>query len=219
MRFYYVSSNGELVASKDVNEFIDIYSKAYFTWVPYGFELETMKILTKSKYSSDDAIQIMRWKLNDYKGKLYVNDRLKIPRTKFVFGNDVWNKIVAVKDQYNSSKNEKEVFRELTKNDGIGTVYALTILFFITGGQSPIYDRFARLALETISDDKNIEYYADLKFKEPPDKQSIDAVFNMLDKYKGKLTEIFGTAWKDNRSIDRALWSYGHFISCYMKQL
>lgn len=219
MKFYYVSSDGQLAVSKDVNEFIDIYSKAYFTCVPYEFESVTMEILKESRYSSDDAIQIIRWKLNDYKGKLYVNDRLTIPRTKFTLDSGAWNKIVAAKEQYNSSKNEKEIFRVLTQVDGIGTVYALTILFFITGGQSPIYDRFACLALEAISDEKNIENYADLKFKEPPDKKNIDAVFKMLDKYKKKLTEIFGTAWKDNQSIDRALWSYGHFISCYMKQL
>ena len=54
---------------------------------------------------------------------------------------------------HNSSTNNKsepqEVINELKNNspNGIGTVYLITLLFFISRGEYPIYDRFVKIAI------------------------------------------------------------------------
>ena len=63
------------------------------------------------------------------------------------------DKVVVLHEKYNSTKDENDVWTQLLIyiNDnniaGLGSVYLITLLFFITNGDCPIYDCFAMAAL------------------------------------------------------------------------
>lgn len=116
------------------------------------------------------------------------------------------------------SENEpQEVLNQLKEHSpkGIGTVYLVTLLYFISKGKHPIYDRFAMMALDAISGD--IKPYSQ-KIKAPilPDKHS-SKFKHVMDRYYKeyveKVNKIFGSVYWKNRDIDRALWVYGHAFS------
>ena len=147
MRFYYISNNEQIIESDDSDPFIDIYSKLYFIIVPYEFEIRTMKLLNKEVYSMDDALQLMRWKLGDYKGKLCNGNVLRIPRTNINLVEEEWQIITNAKSMHENGVDEKEIFHEVTRIQGIGTIYALTILFFVSGVIGPISTSKRRILL------------------------------------------------------------------------
>lgn len=96
---------------------------------------------------------------------------------------------------------------------GIGPVYAVTLLFFISNGAIPIYDRFAEVAINSLFDGKYpcqgdssklapffIERYIE------DYKPRIDCLYRKVfpkDKKINYLTD-------NGRMLDRALWVYGH---------
>lgn len=97
---------------------------------------------------------------------------------------------------------------------GIGTVYLITLLYFISRGRWPIYDRFAMMALVAISDEKKPG--ESVSFLDLPDKYSdeYDDVMDICNRtYISKLTSIIGENYNQNRDIDRALWVYGHLFN------
>lgn len=102
--------------------------------------------------------------------------------------------------------------------NGIGTVYLITLLYFISKGKYPIYDRFAMMALDAIVGEKSVKTCGMVKYHALPDKTSAEfsnVVKEHLDPYMCKLKDIFGESIFDkenrtNRDIDRALWVYGH---------
>lgn len=101
----------------------------------------------------------------------------------------------------------------------MGTVYMITLLYFLSGGIYPIYDRFAMLALSAIYNEIKPEsgkkVSIDVEFSELPTKDSnrFSAVMSCeMAKYIKMLDDIFGDSWKKNRDIDRALWVYGHLF-------
>lgn len=100
---------------------------------------------------------------------------------------------------------------------GIGSVYMITLLYFISNhqhpGKFPIYDRFAMRALLAIQDNKKIG--DSVKCGELPDKNNkkcSQIVEKRMKDYAIMLDDIFGDDYKNNRDIDRALWVYGHLF-------
>ena len=110
---------------------------------------------------------------------------------------------------------------------GLGTVPLLTILHFITGGEYPIFDRFAMASLSIWKLKKQKE---DIKIVKGsvvhgcslPGK-GMKEVRNILERgiyhdYIELLNEFcksnYGNKdeWKTNRNVDRALWVFGHFF-------
>lgn len=98
---------------------------------------------------------------------------------------------------------------------GIGTVYLLTLLFFISGGEYPIYDRFAVKAINAIKNQNatpgtkgSLPDHVELPYRNSIDFSSI--MCNQMKDYISDLQSIFGEEYKTNRDIDRALWVYGH---------
>lgn len=116
-----------------------------------------------------------------------------------------------------SKKNPQSVLNKLRDKapKGIGTVYLITILYFISKGEYPIYDRFAQIAVDAITNE--IEPGSSVVYKKLPGKneKGFSTVMNYYeDDYIKKIEKIFGKKYKDSRDIDRALWVYGHtFIS------
>lgn len=100
---------------------------------------------------------------------------------------------------------------------GIGPVYLITLLYFITNkqhpGKCPIYDRFAMRALLAINDNKKIG--ESVECGELPNKSSKNCsqiVAKRMEEYICLLDKIFGDDYKYNRNVDRALWVYGHLF-------
>ncbi len=91
---------------------------------------------------------------------------------------------------------------------GIGTVYLLTFLYFISGGYCPIYDQYADKALAKI--DSNYEpVYKKLPSRK--DNGFKDVISKYIHPYWCELFKIFGCEeYRKSRNIDRALWVYGH---------
>ncbi len=117
------------------------------------------------------------------------------------------------------------------KNDiaGIGPVILLTLLFFITKGECPIYDRFAMAALLSIDaenskknekGDHNIIYLpGDIIYLESLPEKGDDKFKGLLAnddsiycKYYDLLKKYFDKEII-NRNVDRALWVYGHIFN------
>lgn len=128
--------------------------------------------------------------------------------------------ITAVKELANEiddswvSLSASELYTKIISKDikNLGPVYALALVFFITRGREPIYDRYAEIAIDAILNPEH-EFRIPREYKELPDKHSYDSVINRYDVYKDKLTHVFGESWKYERDIDCALWAYGHMFS------
>lgn len=94
----------------------------------------------------------------------------------------------------------------------------VTLLFFVTNGECPIYDRFAMRALLAIKHgckpgdtiNSNDAKPANLPCKS--DKNFTQKAADVMKDYICLLQEIFGDEYKTNREIDRALWVYGHLF-------
>lgn len=107
----------------------------------------------------------------------------------------------------------QEVLNRLSaiETKGLGTTYLITLLYFISGGKVPIYDRFAAMALEAITHDRKPGEW--IHINKLPDKDSKKrsgkVIDNYIEPYKMQLIDIFEDKWQC-RDIDRALWVYGH---------
>ena len=143
--------------------------------------------------------------------------------------------VIDLHKDYCENKNEKDVWTELLAyvNDnniaGLGSVYLITLLFFITNGKCPIYDRFAMAALASFVINKeegsNVPDGAIIRGCGLPGRKSEDANNLLSDpdskyvKYQQLLKDFFGDDWNrdidKSRDIDRALWVYGHKFKVY----
>ncbi len=132
------------------------------------------------------------------------------------------NRINNLRNQYIQNPESCDVFDCLMKEGGntkgLGTVYLITLLFFITKGKYPIYDRFAMAALLSLLLNENGKYVSlgdsIIQKTNLPEKREIKKLqdIKLYSNYIGLLYHFFGNAWKENRDIDRALWVYGHFF-------
>lgn len=85
-------------------------------------------------------------------------------------------------------------------------MYLITIIFFMSKGKYPIYDKFAHKAAQAIRDNKNP---SEVSVKSAPDKTSVSAVMRMYDEYLCLLKDTIGTT-ELSREQDQSLWVYGH---------
>lgn len=198
-------------------------------------EDEIDKLLLSGIQDANDIIRIIAWKT----GKIKHSDSEK--NKKFIFHSD-WsideqNKaydimrygnsfdisrlatfiVSNIDSLYKQSKNEpQEVINELKNHspNGIGTVYLITLLYFISRGQYPICDRFAKMAIDAVLTDKRPNesvHYSELPNKNDKDFSKVIDIYT--EEYVEKLEEVFGDHYKSNRDIDRALWVYGHLFN------
>lgn len=111
------------------------------------------------------------------------------------------------KDAYSKAKDNAP------KN--FGTVNIINSLFFITGGNAPIYDKFAHKAVKALLlgiSPKDV-YYRDI-----PSKDEVDSVIAMYTEYMLLLKIVFKDFFENKkkgeafipRELDMALWVYGH---------
>lgn len=91
-----------------------------------------------------------------------------------------------------------------------GVVYIINLIFFLSKGDLPIYDKFAHKALKSLyMGKKPCEVYVG---SAPGDKKKIAEVSAMYMEYIWLLEKVFGK-YKIDRKTDRALWAFGHATS------
>lgn len=211
-KFYYPDGT----EIKDTPEFIRFYSRVYY-YQNRNLKLEKRmgEILAKDEMSNEDVFDILRWKIG---AKTYDREKGDVTNQwKTINSNDVYNKINKQKE-YGAI----ETLTKLRECKGIGAVYAITILFFLSSGEYPIYDKFAHIALKAIGDSK--EFYDIILEKDLKNEINVDLnnnsknnkkIFDGYSEYYIKrLNAIFGeNEYKNTREIDQALWAYGHLFS------
>lgn len=218
-------------------EFVKEFSKAYcikeekIEGIKYQQSLKCIEemVLKGDFYNRADCARMLAWKMGKIKYSLCNCDDKEVKYAADWIGCEKENplrykkplKIDSLLDNLNMIRPEldKKIKNgdingsyELIKTnkvDGIGPVYIISILFFISKGKFPIYDRFARVALDSI--DEGIK-----SKKGDSAKYSTITIDEYID-YKNKLDKLYKEFYNDedidyirNRDLDRALWVYGH---------
>lgn len=200
--------------NKEINldEFLSLYEKIYFFENPdLALEGKIEKILEKRKkpskpLSQEDIETIFGWKMGS---KNIADGQIKGRQT---IDASIIKKHI---DDNKSYKNEKDAVQLLgklrTSNNNIGSVYAITVLYFLSGGEYPIYDRFVQIAVNAIS--SNAKIGDEVEYKELSDSKRGETLLNSYEEnYRKKLYTIFGEEVPLDRKTDRALWAYGHLF-------
>ena len=195
-------------------------------------EEEIEKLLNNGFDNEIDLIRIIAWKMGKIRLSLSEEKRefcyckdwaideksgyFKITR----YGKDfsvqpMIDYIVENKEELFETNNPQIILNNLRDNstNGIGTVYLITLLYFISKANYPIYDKFAWLALKAIMNNENPTITKGFKYKELPIKDSVGFDCLCENEYADYILDIksvFGDEYKTNRDIDRALWVYGH---------
>ena len=217
-------------------DFIETYEKAYFKGnsKPDGIprlnqtscEIETYieSLLNKpEEYTTQELLEIVSWKAGNLK-------ELGQPiKCSTGYGISINKEQL---EKYLASINQKaDDIRNKAKNPDnatlldiytnmlpevpkyFGSVYILNLLYFITKRQLPIYDKFAHKALIALSTGVAP---SEVTVKPAPAKGSKKSVIKMYTEYIHLLENLFGQK-AISRSLDRALWVYGHSKIAYTK--
>ena len=106
------------------------------------------------------------------------------------------------------------------KIDGMGPVYLINLLFFLSHGKCPIYDRFAMASLRAYEEGLSpVGHKGKPPVKVPnlPDKNSKrftticeDGIYAKYIEKIDVLNNALGINDETDRRLDRALWVYGH---------
>jgi hypothetical protein len=108
-----------------------------------------------------------------------------------------------------AAHNPEAAFNQLVQAHltGFGTTYILTIFFFLTNGRQPIYDRYAHAAAQAIATNtvpgQRVHFRRVASWQQYLDYQALLA----------PVVQTCGLALPVPRSVDRALWAYGHLFS------
>lgn len=117
-----------------------------------------------------------------------------------------------VKNVWPSIKKEDDIaciYEEIVTEKvphNFGCVYVINLIYFLSKGDWPIYDKFAHKAVKAIYMKKNP---CEIWIGDAPAKYDTKKVINMYLEYCWLLERVFGSR-KISRDIDRALWTYGH---------
>lgn len=164
-------------------------------------------------HKKSDAKEVIKYKDEWSKGKVLVvggHYRFECDRESF---NVFCDRIVEIAQKFDDSAEEARLYNALKEtidatkafSISLGTVYILTIMYFITKGESPIFDRCAYKAAKAIYNDVepvNVWY-------ESPSNKELKTITTVINEYKWYLERLFGTS-SIPRDYDRALWVYGH---------
>ena len=187
----------------EAEQFKEIYSEKYFDlFRDRELEDEVMKILENDTWSSDDIIKVLCWKMGASNSSSNGEKRVK-GRWREVEVGRLIDKIQGVKK---ISDNPEETLQILMEPKGIGAVYAVTLLFFMSKGKYPIYDKYAHMALDAIETGK--QPGDEIPYKELP--TAPKSIMEKVDEYAARIKNIFGKNALADRDVDRALWAYGH---------
>lgn len=246
-----------------INDFLDFYNNCYYVQTSQWVEKQITELLKKGKMEEQDLFNILAWKTNrinhqkseDTKSFVYTGSSDKnTSRWNFDFEKEEATAVTRrtidnlfpflkyISRELNTTVESAEILKLLKEKspEGIGTVYLITFLYFITHGNEPIYDVFAMAALDAIypknQDTISLTLGSYVKMRELPSKND-NGFQNLLNPqkpnhsksnyiiYKEKLNVFMeevnserissgknSLEYKDCRDIDRALWVYGHLF-------
>ena len=155
-------------------------------------DIDNDKFLQEKQYMNGYGNQIDSNELKTYLSKLKKSEIQEIIDSSDILSRDILEKSYDLVKE-NAPRN-------------FGSVYLINILYFLSKGKIPIYDKYAHIAVKALCfgyKPSNI-YVGD-----PPEKNRTKMVINMLSEYMWYLNKLFGT-YSIPRSLDRALWVYGH---------
>ncbi|MCH5315785.1 MAG: hypothetical protein J1E81_07715 [Eubacterium sp.] len=230
----YFMPNGEEILRE---EFIKFYNNCYYVTNSKCVEDEIDSLLKKEIKTREDFKMILAWKIgrinhkkSRFKGETIFSeswkekDETKIAKLRNGNELDIYELLNLISDNDDlveeSKKDDQkaqEVLCKINQTEGIGTVYLITLLYFISNGKYPIFDQFASAAVNAIT--KGKKPGEKVSINNLPDRKNID---NLLigDKTKGYLKfkrdieKIFKYYdYQNNRDVDRALWVYGHLFT------
>ena len=239
------------------------YSDCYYIQTSQWVEKQIDKLLKKDHLTEEELFNILAWKTNrlnhqkseftksfvytessDKNSKGWTFDEKSetaIAVTRRTI-DDLYPFLKYISKELDTGEDSDTLLKNLKEKspDGIGTVYLITFLYFITSGEEPIYDVFAMAALDAIYPDdlkaESLELGSYVKMRELPPKKD-NAFLNLLNAekigrnkskyiiYKEKLNRFMEEIneerekngedpikYKECRDIDRALWGYGHLF-------
>lgn len=164
----------------------------------------------------------IQYRRNTIKAKEYI-ERINNAKTCINKTIDEIDKSMEIKNYKIMLMKLIELFEVLRgeNGEGIGSVFAINSMFFLSKGKIPIYDAFAYKAVRALYLDKNPK---DISNSYIQDKEDSSGAMIHLMSYMWLLDEVFGKykitkSMKDkdyecdgyiSRGLDRALWVYGH---------
>ena len=208
MKFFFSPQGVEL--SKE--NFISLYSDIYFYKNRnLALEQKMEKLLYCDSLSGDDIFEILCWKT----GSANADTQSRTIKTQYITIQTTPIEVLLAgkKPQVHEPEVAKALFEKISEVDGIGSVYAITLLHFASCGEWPIYDRFAHLALLAI--DQERDFLSIITDSELGKAFHANAkrTFDDYRQYVNLLGTYFGGTYKMDRNIDRALWAYGHLFN------
>ena len=229
---------------KKVQEFVSTFSPLYFEDCDWKYRKDVEK-----EYKIKINHSVKRKDENDILGFLE-NAKQDIKTIKWKLGVDINCSDSSIKTRYKTFKGEKlisyckstnnkageydysnegildtykSLCDELESNSitGFGSVNIINSMFFLSGGEVPIYDYYANAAVKALlyncSPTETYIPEAPGRYDHPRNAKEERLAVNLLREYKLLLHEVFGEAGCINQSgmyisrdLDRALWVYGH---------
>lgn len=225
----FILENKDAVEAKNLNRFIDYWNDWYYhyTWVSdeiYEFALENIQ---NKKNISETLSLIGAWKTNslsknknysDYRfayrtndGKItYYFNRMWKENTSSAY--EIWPTLKApiesidgLDEKTIEAITNKTYVGPKQKPRRFGLVYTITFMHFIRPTKYPILDKFVKISLRYLSSNNH-----EIVFKKM---LNINNYYDYKNKYIPKYNEIAADYSGEPRKVDRALWSFGHWIS------
>lgn len=231
MKFFYETVDSANFERGNAKLFVDKYSKAYFDDYPRN-DAKLEKHIIKKCEKGDIDLDCIVWKF----GRKPEDEKKRLEKYGFIcngygghiLGSELDEYFRFIKKNRNrlsellctndiQKENVKEAFKILTNKTKVphnfGTVYIITVMFFLSQGRIPIYDKFAHIAVEAIINEKKPN---EIFIEEPKSKDNVKGAIDMLYRYMDSLDKVFETR-KDSiqfisREEDQALWVYGHMF-------
>lgn len=207
------------------NELKELLEKAYFAQpegtpisgitIPHPVTEKLEKKIMHFRASMTINEYVFAWKagtLDDMDNRIEVREKDGAYLTRYgtkIEKNALHNYLNRVKEKVVVGNNFETMYKslvELNPPHNFGAVYMINLLFFLSGGNWPIYDRFAYKAAKALFMEKRPDQ---IYVGPAPSKEKVADVVNMYSEYIWLLEKLFGKKNID-RKTDRALWVYGH---------
>ncbi len=216
--------------AKDLNDFIEFWSLQYYNYTNVSDSIYYYCINSiNNNVNINKAICLIgAWKTNSISlysktgnlaytcncGKKYYYTNMWKSGTSSAY--DVWINLHKKNTNHKALLNKplrlvqkiinKPYNGSKSPNTKFGLVYTLTYLHFLQPDYFPIYDRFVFLAINYI----NNKQLPQIPYKNT---QTINSYSEYENKYVSQFVMIKKMTGLESRVIDKALWSFGHYIS------
>ena len=165
-----------------------------------------------------DVVRILAWKLGKIKhsesknGVVYAKDWKNAERFEVYRYNRPLD-IRTISECISNNITRLEETAMIAASSAVMIFFFISLLYFISRGKYPIYDRFAWMAIQAICGDKKpgeAVVVTELPWK---NSHAFERVFDTyMVPFMEQLESVFGTVYQECRDVDRALWVYGHAL-------